>query len=718
MSDILPRNLVTQRSGPLRIVPEPLARGGEGSIHAVAGRPGVLAKLYFQPGDPARTAKLAAMVRLGSDALSSAAAWPSDLILEETAQGARVAGFLMPEVAGHREVHQLFSPVERKRHFPRANWKMLALAASNLSRVVSAVHRSGSVIGDLNQNNVLVSPRATVHLIDCDSFQFRADAENCWTCDVGKEEYLPPELQSANLRGLVREPRHDDFALAVLVFQLLFMGRHPFTGRHNRPGDFGIGAAIAEGAYFYGRDATKLGLAPPPGVIGTGDLSEPIATGFEMAFLGRNRPTAAQWAEMLLAFAGEMVDCPDGVRHVFHPRSGGCPWCRLRTSFKVDFFPELMSTVASAEAPAQPVEFQVDAAELLARIQAIAPFEGRYVRPRISKRVLRPPEPVPAGLIRPIPLELEPEPPEPDPSAEGSLAFLLKSLAWPTLIAGGAAFLLSPQLVIPAFSIGVGLIVLSKWSVRAFRNRARADWLSLCDDIRAQNEIDQTEWLDVNRDWLEEVDRRTRLRDEALAALAEKETAWQTWLEKAREKDTQLRAEAKAMHARLVDALAGFRRELAEQSAARRTYAVELWLECHLIRDASIPQIGRTRVAMLASFGIETAADVIRLVQNPSYTIPGFGQRLLNNLWYWAADVQSRFDPAGVDPLPLEATLRIKARYELEVLAAQHRLSRIAVELAGIAPAVEAHAPAVLQRLTELTKTWMETESDLRAMRE
>ena len=716
MSELLPRQLVTQRSGPIQVVPEPVARGGEGSIHALAGRPGVLAKLYFQPPDPARAAKLAAMVRLGSDALASAAAWPTDLILEPTAQGPRVAGFLMPEVAGHREIHQLFSPVERKRHFPHANWKMLALTASNLGRVVAAVHESGSVIGDANQNNVLVSPRATVHLIDCDSFQFRADAANCWTCDVGKEEYLPPELQSANLRGLVREPRHDDFALAVLVFQLLFMGRHPFAGRHNRQGDFGIGAAIAEGAYFYGRDAARKGLAPPPGVISAGDLSEALEVAFERAFLGQDRPTAAEWADSLLAFAGELVSCPGGVRHVFHPRSGDCPWCNLRSKFKVDFFPEVIATATSNESSAFRVEFQVEPVLLLARIQDVPKFRGQYTRPRVPKKRLRPPEAVPADLMRPEPIELISEPTEPDASTTGSLAFLLMALAWPTFAAAGLAVFVRPQLAVPAGAVALGMLALSKWEGRSFRIRATADWLAECEEIRTQNDADQAEWRHANRDWLAEVDRRTRLRDEALAALAEKETAWKAWLENARKKDSQLRAEAVSVHKRLMDALSAYRRELADQATARRAYAVEAWLESHLIRDASIAQIGRTRVAMLASFGIETAADVVRLMQNPGYAIPGFGQRLLNNLWYWAADVQSRFDPASVDPLPVAATIQIKARYEPEVRAAEHRLERIASELAAIAPAVEAHAPAVLARLAELTKGWMEAESDLRAM--
>jgi len=323
---------------------------------------------------------------------------------------------------------------------------------------------------------------------------------------------------------------------------------------------------------------------------------------------------------------------------------------------------------------------------------------------------------VPADLMRPEPIELISEPTEPDASTTGSLAFLLMALAWPTFAAAGLAVFVRPQLAVPAGAVALGMLALSKWEGRSFRIRATADWLAECEEIRTQNDADQAEWRHANRDWLAEVDRRTRLRDEALAALAEKETAWKAWLENARKKDSQLRAEAVSVHKRLMDALSAYRRELADQATARRAYAVEAWLESHLIRDASIAQIGRTRVAMLASFGIETAADVVRLMQNPGYAIPGFGQRLLNNLWYWAADVQSRFDPASVDPLPVAATIQIKARYEPEVRAAEHRLERIASELAAIAPAVEAHAPAVLARLAELTKGWMEAESDLRAM--
>jgi DNA-binding helix-hairpin-helix protein with protein kinase domain len=91
------------------------------------------------------------------------------------------------------------------------------------------------VVGDLNESNVLVARSTLVTLIDTDSFQVqvpgRAGTPHIHFCEVGKPEYLPPELQSADLRKTVRVPEHDRFALAVLIFQLLMDGNHPFRAR-------------------------------------------------------------------------------------------------------------------------------------------------------------------------------------------------------------------------------------------------------------------------------------------------------------------------------------------------------------------------------------------------------------------------------------------------------------------------------------------------------
>lgn len=122
-------------------------------------------------------------------------------------------------------------------------------AALNTARAVASVHKAGCVIGDINHSGVLISDEAKVALIDADSFQV-TDGSRRHLCRVGVPEYTPPELQGINLGNVARTTNHDAFGLAVVVFQLLAMGRHPFVGAYVK-GDLPLPQAIAENRFAY-----------------------------------------------------------------------------------------------------------------------------------------------------------------------------------------------------------------------------------------------------------------------------------------------------------------------------------------------------------------------------------------------------------------------------------------------------------------------------------
>jgi DNA-binding helix-hairpin-helix protein with protein kinase domain len=72
----------------------------------------------------------------------------------------------------------------------------------------------------------------------------------------------------ASYAGVTRTPNHDNFGLAVLIFQLLCMGRHPFAGRFLGTGDPpSIPEAIARSRYAYSRDRQRTMLAPSAGSL-------------------------------------------------------------------------------------------------------------------------------------------------------------------------------------------------------------------------------------------------------------------------------------------------------------------------------------------------------------------------------------------------------------------------------------------------------------------
>ena len=316
-----------------------LGRGGEGAVYSVPARPQLVAKIYAQKPDDHASRKLAAMVQLGTEALASSTAWPQNLLLDE--RTGSVLGFLMPRVDGHREIHALYGPSDRKTAFPDANWAFLARVARNVAAAFHTVHEHGHVVGDVNQGNVVVSRQATVRLIDCDSFQI-THLGRTYPCRVGVPLFTPPELQGQRLDGVVRTPDHDRFGLAVLIFHLLFMGRHPFAGRHPERA-LPVEKAIREGLFTFGWDAARQGWEPPPFSLRLPDLPAPLAQLFDRAFgpdaaKGGTRPTAGEWVKELDDLDARMVICGEDPRHSHVKAEGSCPWCRIEKEGGPSFF--------------------------------------------------------------------------------------------------------------------------------------------------------------------------------------------------------------------------------------------------------------------------------------------------------------------------------------------------------------------------------------------
>ena len=173
------------------------------------------------------------------------------------------------------------------KQFPKADWRFLVHTAGNIARAFAAMHACGLVVGDVNHGNLFVAADATVRFIDADSMQV-AQGRRRWPCEVGVSTHQPPEMQGlASYRDVIRTPNHDNFGLAVLVFQVLCMGRHPFSGRYAGPGEPpDIEAAITHSRYAYSADTRRTQMSPPPGSL----AMEALPAGTARAVRGRVRP--------------------------------------------------------------------------------------------------------------------------------------------------------------------------------------------------------------------------------------------------------------------------------------------------------------------------------------------------------------------------------------------------------------------------------------------
>src|SRR4051812_4043663 len=319
-----------------------LGQGGEGIVYALEGRPGIVAKIFHQPLSAAGAAKIRAMAAARTPALDRLTAWPTGLVMAPTGEP---IGLTMPQVEGHRDIHQLYSPRSRRALFPEADWRFLVRVATNVARAFATVHAAGHVIADINHSGILVSPDARVKLIDCDSFQVTVDGI-CYPCDVGVPVFTAPELQNQPLTGVVRTPNHDAFGLAVMIFLVLFMGRHPYAGRYLGDDEMPIERAIAEHRFAYGARRAALAIEQPPATPPLDVASPAVAELFERAFdaeamLG-GRPTAAEWVAALAALEAELVQCSVGIAH-WHVPELECPWCPLEAATGVPLFAPVVS---------------------------------------------------------------------------------------------------------------------------------------------------------------------------------------------------------------------------------------------------------------------------------------------------------------------------------------------------------------------------------------
>ncbi|MEH2244772.1 tetratricopeptide repeat protein [Nostoc sp.] len=313
-----------------------LGRGGEACVYAVPSDNNLVAKIYHKP-TTAHADKLQAMLANPPENPTASLghisiAWPEDLLRAADGKNS-ILGFLMPRIQGMRPIIDFYNPRTRRQHCPLFNYQYLLRTARNLTAAFAALHASGYFIGDVNESNILVSDTALVTLIDTDSFQVRDPNNNVvYRCPVGKPEFTPPELQNKTFAQHDREISHDLFGLAVLVFQLLMEGTHPFSGIFQgaiEPPPYE--ARIASGHFTYSQKRhvpyLPTPIAPAWEILHP-SLQELFVRCFEE---GHNnpllRPSAQTWLSAIAEAEDSLITCTTNPQHRYNNHMRSCPWC-------------------------------------------------------------------------------------------------------------------------------------------------------------------------------------------------------------------------------------------------------------------------------------------------------------------------------------------------------------------------------------------------------
>jgi DNA-binding helix-hairpin-helix protein with protein kinase domain len=123
----------------------------------------------------------------------------------------------------------------------------------------------------------------------------------------------------------------------VIIFEILFMGRHPFAGTYKGIGDqLPIAKAIEQGRFAYSQQKSLTQMEPPPHVPQLSDISLEIAQALQRAFgspasKSPIRPTAAEWVPLLERMERDIIECRANPAHYFSRTAYGCPWCRFES---------------------------------------------------------------------------------------------------------------------------------------------------------------------------------------------------------------------------------------------------------------------------------------------------------------------------------------------------------------------------------------------------
>ena len=329
-----------------------IGRGGEGAIYTSPTDPLECAKIYLKPLSADAHKKLALMVaNPPPDAtykllMHRSICWPTTLLYTSQTK-ALLAGFLMPklDLKIFQKALLFIDPQDRTAKFGGGfTWKHLVTAATNITSAVAAIHERGYCIGDLNESNILIAPNALISLIDCDSFQVPdSTTGKTYRSPVGKPEYTAPELTGKRLSDVDRTIATDSFALAVLLFQLLMEGTHPYQAKgrlvENAPS---TEAKILLGHFPYGARGREI--APPDHAPPFEILHPEIQRLFERCFTRGHRspdqrPTAREWHSALRSLDGTFRKCHANPNHLYCDHLRSCPWCEIESRRGRDPFP-------------------------------------------------------------------------------------------------------------------------------------------------------------------------------------------------------------------------------------------------------------------------------------------------------------------------------------------------------------------------------------------
>jgi DNA-binding helix-hairpin-helix protein with protein kinase domain len=334
---------------------KPIGSGGEGSVYKLAKNPNILVKIYSDRAlermkdiEP----KIKAMVSKKPGLLDynglTIIAWPSYVVYDENK---RFVGYVMRRVQAKNQLSHVITPGLQKAKFPSITWYDRLVIAINLAKVMHYLHQNDTVIGDINTSDFFVYPGFEIGVVDTDSFQVLVNA-TLYHCKVFTPDYTPPEVIEEKKRSLIevkRTPNHDNYGLAILIFQILSMGVHPFSARiKGIPGFDGNAINYNMENEIFPYFTPLNNILPPKNAMPFGFFPKHVQELFIRAFEkgAENRPSADEWVTNLKLMKETAKKCKKHATHYYPSHFQKCPICAKEQTKDYDYLVEYFKTIS------------------------------------------------------------------------------------------------------------------------------------------------------------------------------------------------------------------------------------------------------------------------------------------------------------------------------------------------------------------------------------
>jgi DNA-binding helix-hairpin-helix protein with protein kinase domain len=146
--------------------------------------------------------------------------WPSDIV---RAPNGEFIGYTMAAARGQRLSEAVTLVQAIREAFPDWTRRDLVRLALRICTIVEFLHANNVLLGDLNDDNIMIDEEGGPWFIDTDSYQVGE-----FPSPVGRLPFVHPDLIGKDLKHVFRTFEEEWFSLATLVFMILFLGTNPY----------------------------------------------------------------------------------------------------------------------------------------------------------------------------------------------------------------------------------------------------------------------------------------------------------------------------------------------------------------------------------------------------------------------------------------------------------------------------------------------------------